>query len=79
MNKEVKTPKYWHNPDMYKEHIEVETAYGNKVLIPKGFSDAWKMLKIQKEEMEKSGLDILDGLENSDFDVELVFYERYEG
>ena len=78
MSKKIKTPRYWSDPTLYKEHIEVETAYGNKVLIPKRFSDAWEMCKLRKESMEKLGLDVLAGLENSGFDVELVFYERYK-
>ena len=78
MSKKIKTPRYWYKPSLYKEHIEVETAYGNKVLIPKAFSDAWEMCKLQKAALEKSGLYVLDGLESRGFDVELVFYERYK-
>ena len=79
----VKTPKYWES-ELFQPLIEVETAYGNKVEIPKMYSNGWQTAKMEKAEAERLGLDILDGLERDKevdslyYDLERVFLEIYE-
>lgn len=89
MSIKVKTPEYW-KKKIYQPLIEVETAYGNKVMIPKQFSGGWKMAKLQMEFIKKQEQDPLDILKvgqdsNPDkeinplyFDLEQVFYEIFE-
>ena len=83
MKKSIKTPEYWEDP-LFQPLIEVETAYGNKVKIPNKFINGWQTAKMTKEDMEKRGLDPLDGLEIDKeinplyYDLELVYYEIYE-
>ena len=45
----VQTPSYWAE-ERYQPLIEVETAYGNKVKIPKDFVSCWEMWLRNKEE-----------------------------
>ena len=79
----VKTPKYWES-ELFQPLIEVETAYGNKVEIPKMYFNGWQTAKMEKAEAERLGLDILDGLERDKevdslyYDLERVFLEIYE-
>ena len=79
----VKTPKYWES-ELFQPLIEVETAYGNKVKIPKMYTNGWQTAKMAKAESERLGLDILDGLERDKevdslyYDLERVFLEIYE-
>ena len=79
----VKTPMYWES-EPFQPLIEVETAYGNKVKIPKMYTNGWQTAKMAKAESERLGLDILDGLEIHKetnplyYDLERVFYELYE-
>ena len=82
MKKVIETPEYW-KKERYLPLIEVETAYGNKVMIPEKFINGWQTAKLVKEDMEKHGLDPLDGLEIHEetnplyYDLERVFYEIY--
>ena len=82
-HKKVKTPKYWEDK-LFHPLIEVETAYGNKVQIPKRYINGWQTAKMEKAEAERLGLDILDGLEKDEeiapiyYDLERVFLEIYE-
>ena len=80
--KEVKTPKYWED-ELFQPLIEVETAYGSKVKIPKRYINGWQTAKMEKAEAERLGLGVLDGLENEEiapmyYDLERVFFEIYE-
>ena len=81
--KTIKTPKYWQDK-LFQPLIEVKTAYGNKVKIPKMYFNGWQTAKMEKAEAERLGLDILDGLERDReinslyYDLERVFYEIYE-
>ena len=81
--KTIKTPKYWEGK-IFQPLTEVETAYGNKVKIPKLYINGWQTAKMAKEELERLGLDVLDGLERHKetnslyYDLERVFYEIYE-
>ena len=83
-NKEVKTPTYWQDKKVFGELVEAETAYGNKVMIPKRYINGWHTAKLTKDAMEARGLDPLDGLEILEetnpmhYDLELVFYEIYK-
>ena len=79
----VKTPKYWKN-ERFQPLIEVETAYGNRVMIPKRYINGWQTAKMAKKESERLGLNVLAGLEIHKetnelyYDLERVFYEIYE-
>ena len=87
--KKVNTPKYWTN-EIFQPLVEVETAYGNKVKIPKEFLNGWQTAKMQREDILRRKLEPLAILmvgedENPDkennpmyFDLEQVFYEIYE-
>ena len=79
----VKTPKYWEK-ERYGKHVEVETAYGNKVKIPARFLNGWETAKQLKEYCDRHGQDPLAGLEILEetqplsYDLERVFYEIYQ-
>lgn len=79
----IKTPKYWEK-DRYQPLVETETAYGNKVKIPKCFMNGWKTAKLTFEHCTSRGVNPLDGLEILEetqpmsYDLERVFYEIYQ-
>ena len=83
MSKTIKTPEYW-TDEIFQPLTEVETAYGNKVKIPKMYINGWEIAKKVKVESERLGLDVLHGLEIHEetnplyYDLERVFYEIYE-
>ena len=83
-NKTVRTPEYWKKIERYKEFIEVETAYGSRVMIPKRFTGGWETLRLMHEHMTERGVDPLEGMEIHQeqnpifYDLERVFYEIYE-
>ena len=80
----VKTPERWKK----MECIEETTAYGNKVMIPKGMQRGWMHERRGKKEMEERGVDIqkvlADGLPNlrrvreAAYELVSVFWEIYE-
>ena len=82
-NKTVSYPKYWED-ELFQPLIEVETAYGNKVKIPKRYINGWQTAKMEKAEAERLGLGVLDGLEVDEeiapmyYDLKRVFFEIYE-
>ena len=82
--KEVKTPRRWINQEIFGELIEVKTAYGNKVKIPKKYINGWQTARRTRDAMVKRGLDPLDGLETHRepnrlyYDLVRVFFEIYE-
>lgn len=80
----VKTPKRWARLEL----IEETSAYGNKVMIPKGMQRGWMHEQRRKKEMEKRGVNIqkvlADGLPNlkkvrgAAYELVSVFWEIYE-
>lgn len=76
----VKTPKYW---DKY-EKVEETTAYGNKVMVPRGMSTAWELLHQKKQFCEEHGIDPRHALNPEKTsrprvkDVIRIFWEDYE-
>ena len=80
----VATPKYWEDKKVFGELVEVETAHGNKVKIPKRYLNGWESAQLGKAYCESRGLDPLDGLEKYEevnplyCDLERVFYEVYQ-
>ncbi len=80
MAKIIKTPDYW-KKELYQPLVEMKTAYGNYVQVPKIFTDAWWAINLAKEINEKEGRNPLDFLNPDAFpyyDIELVFYEIYD-
>ncbi len=47
---EVRTPSYW-KEEKYQPLVEVETAYGHRVLIPKLYEENWEIYIATKETM----------------------------
>lgn len=80
----VKTPKRWEKLEL----IEETTAYGNKVMIPKGMQRGWMHELRRKKDMEERGVNIqkvlADGLPNlkkvrqTAYELVSVFWEIYE-
>ena len=62
-NKKVSYPERWAN-EYYHPLVEAETIYGNKVMIPNRYTNAWHTARTVYEAMKKQGLDHLDFLKN---------------
>jgi hypothetical protein len=81
----VKTPTYWQE-EKYQPLVEVETLYGNKVMIPQMYEEDWEFYRATKEIM----IDYLKELVPDGYlaetsnprkqwavDLKKVFYELY--
>lgn len=80
----VKTPTYWQE-EKYQPLIEVETAYGNKVKIPKSLIQCWELEMSLKEALKQEPQEAKDGYlsaikkpHDSRWDLTKVFWELYE-
>ena len=80
----IKTPIYWQE-EKYKPMVEVETAYGNKVKIPKNLQNIWEMVaslkgKYPKDVEQAKSVGFFKRTIHNRLkrDVMLVYYEEFQ-
>lgn len=83
IHRAVKTPKHWKNTEL----VRTTTAYGNEVMIPKDYIDAWEAERQVYESSKSKNIDLSVGVENLELSMSLsaekknallVFYEKYQ-
>ena len=80
----IKTPSYWQE-EKYQPLVEAETAYGNKVKIPKSLQDIWERTASLKgrypknvERAKAAGFFKLESRNKVNWDILRVYYEEFQ-